>query len=205
MATGYSTTCPSNLSSDILYDCSSLNIKGFGVEGVIVNRNDIDFKSFTSLAEGSIDVSNFPMKTGTKGYRIQQPANNPFTGTQIELNVGNYFSTFNKTVSFLIFVNENSRIPDNLANGEFVVILRKKVIPNSSQSSTINGYNYLIFGLDGGLKATEITRDFYDEDNNGAWLVNLVEEGAPTAMRRLISSTPGGEEAILASLLETAE
>lgn len=205
MATGFSTTCPSKLINDILYDCSILNIKGFDVEGVIVNRKDIDFKAFTSVADGASDVSNFPMKTGTKGYKIQQPANNPFTGTQIEMNAGNYFNTFNKTVSFLLFSNEFSRTPDSLANGEFVVILRKKVIPNTSQVASVNGYNYLIFGLDCGLKATEITRDFYDDDNNGAWLVKLVEEGAPTSMRRIFTGTPGGEETILESLLEEAE
>lgn len=205
MATGFSTICPSVLSNDILYNCGVLDVKGFGVEGVIVNRNDIDFKSFTSVAEGSTDVNNFPMKSGTKGYRIQQPANNPFTGTQIELDAGTYFSTFNKTVSFLLFADEFSKTPDALANGEFVVILRKKVIANPNQVSSISGYNYLIFGLDCGLKATEITRDFYDDDNHGAWAVTMVEEGAPSAMRRLVSTTPGGEETILASLLEEAE
>lgn len=205
MATGFSTICPSALNNDILYNCGVLDVKGFGVEGVIVNRKDIDFKSFTSVAEGSQDVNNFPMKTGTKGYRVQQPANNPFTGTQIEMTAGTYFSTFNKTVSFLVFAEESDRIPDMLANGEFVVILRKKVIPNNSVLSSFSGYNYLIFGLDCGLKVSEMTRDFYDDDNHGAWMVTMVEEGAPTSTRRLISTTPGGEETILESLLEVAE
>lgn len=199
MATGYTTTCRSLLNKDILYDCSKLDAKGFAVEGVIVNRADIDYASFTSVSAGSPDVDNFPLKTGAEGYRIQQPANDPFTGTQVEVNVGTYFSTFNKTVSFIMFTQETDDLTaDALANGEFVVILRKKKIATNANPAE---YEYPIFGLDCGLKVTEMTKDYYSDDTHGAWLVTMVEEGAPTAERRLFSTTPGGQETILASLV----
>lgn len=199
MATGYSTFCRSLLNKDILFDCSKLDAKGFAVEGVIVNRSEIDYDSFTSVSAGSPDVDNFPMKSGAEGYRIQQPANDPFTGTQIEVNVGTYFNTFNKTISFIMFTQESDDLTaDALANGEFVVILRKKKIATNANPAE---YDYLIFGLDCGLKVTEMTKDFYSDDTHGAWLVTMVEEGAPTAERRLFSTTPGGQETILETLV----
>ena len=198
-AIGYATTCASLLTSDILFDCSKIDPKGFGVEGVIVNRSEIDYDSFTSLSAGSPNPNNFPLKAGAEGYKVQQPANNPFTGTQIEVNVGTYFNTFNKTVSFIVFAPENNtRIADTLANGEFVVILRKKKLATNADP---NEYYYPIYGLDCGLKVTEMTKDYYGDDAPGAWLVTMVEEGAPVGERLLTSSTPGGQETILASLV----
>lgn len=203
MATGFSTNCPSVINHDILYDCSTLDVKGFATEGVIVKRNDIDFPSFTSVAETSQDVNNFPMKSGTKGYKIQQPNVDPFNGSQIEMNAGTYYNTFNKTIQFVMMADSWSDYnAQGLANGEYVIILRKKRIATNAAPAV---YDYLIFGLDCGLKVTEMVKDYYSDDAHGAWVVTMVEEGAPVPVRKLFSTTPGGQETILESLLEEAE
>ena len=179
-----------------------LDVKGFATEGVIVNRNDIDFPSFTSVSSGSPDVDNFPMKKGTKGYSIQQPSVDPFNGSQVKMNPGTYYNTFNKTIQFVMMADSWSDWnAEGLANGEYVIILRKKRIATSTAPAV---YDYLIFGLDCGLKVTDMVKDFYSDDAHGAWVVTMVEEGAPVPVRKLFSTTPGGQEAILASLLEEA-
>lgn len=205
MATGFSTNCPSSMRLDILYDCSMIDVTGFATEGVIVNRNDIDYPSFTSVASGSPDVDNFPMKSGTKGYKIQQPNVDPFNGSQIEMNAGTYYNTFNKTIQFVMLGGTDGNadyIANSLANGEFVIILRKKRVSTPGVPSE---YEYPIFGLDCGLKVTEMVKEYYSDDAHGAWVVTMVEEGAPVAARKLFSTTAGGQETILESLLEEAE
>ena len=203
MPTGFSTNCLSVINHDILYDCSTLDVKGFATEGVIVNRNDIDYPSFTSVASGSPDVDNFPMKTGTKGYKIQQPNVDPFNGSQVEMNAGTYYNTFDKTIQFVMMADSWSDFnAQGLANGEYVIILRKKRIATNAAPAA---YDYLIFGLDCGLKVTEMVKDYYSDDAHGAWVVTMVEEGPPVPVRKLFSTTPGGQETILESLLEEAE
>ena len=50
-----------------------------------------------------------------------------------------------------------------------------------------------------------MVKDYYSDDAHGAWVVTMVEEGAPVPVRKLFSTTPGGQETILESLLEEAE
>lgn len=189
------TACRKEITHSILFDCDKLPIKGFASDGVIVNRADIDFSAFTTVAPSAHVVSNFPMLNDKTGYEVQQPINDPYSGTQITMNEGTYYNTFNKELHLLIFgTDDTSRaeIADELANGEFVVILRKK-----EQDTT----SYVIFGLDCGLKATEITQDFYDDDTKGAIAATLTETDSPVFGHYLYAGSVAATEALLTSLV----
>ena len=170
-------------------------MKGFADEAVIVNRAEVDFDSITANSTYPNQIENFPVLTGAEGYRLGQPNVQPFAESQQEMAQGTYFNTFTNTVHFLVTDNDAiiGRLIDTLANGEFVVILRKKV--------AVAGYQYIVMGLDTGLKATEMSRDFYDDDTLGAWAITLTEEGAPMSGRYLWKTDLATTEAILASLV----
>lgn len=190
------TYCGEELGLDIYFDCSTLPIKGFKADAVLINRNDIDFAGITMQSNSgqdpnkSIVLATLPLKTGARGLMVRQAGNTPYSGTQITMEQGTFINTFNKELHLIVFAEKEDSvafITDALAKGEFVAILRRKTPKGNTE--------YLIFGLDGGLKATEITQDFYSDDTNGAVAVTLTEEDAPVFERFLRAGTfPGNEE-----------
>lgn len=183
------TYCAEGLTLGILFDCTALPVKGFKPDAVIINRNDIDFDSITmqGTAPGSIVLATLPLKTGARAHAIIQASVSPFSGTQITMEQGAFMNTFNKELHLIVFAQMDTGaayITDVLAQGEFVVVLRRKS-PNGNTE-------YPIFGLDSGLKATEITQDFYSDDTNGAVAVTLTEEDAPLFERFLRAGTSPG-------------
>lgn len=197
------TYCGEGLGLDIYFDCSTLPIKGFKPNGVLINRNDIDFASITMQtsqgqdANKSIVIATLPLKTGARGVIVQQAGNTPYSGTQITMEQGPFINTFNKELHLIVFSSDEKGaaiIANALANGEFVAVLRRK----SPKGDT----EYLVFGLDSGLKATEITQDFYSDDTNGAVAATLTEEDAPVFERFLRAGTYPGTEEDTEALLE---
>lgn len=168
--------CSSLISKDINFACEDLIVRGLEADGIIINREDIDFASTTFDTNKPNVIKSLVLKTSKKGYQVIQTGQTPFTGTQSALTVGTYRNTWQHTVSLVVLANNpevNEKIIDGLANGTFVVILR-----NVSRGSTGDG-EYQVYGYAQGLKASEITEEKYSEDTDGGWLVNLQENAAP--------------------------
>lgn len=168
--------CESLIAQDINFACDNLVVRGVEPDGIIINRKDIDFASTVFDTTKTNVIKTLVLKTGKKGFEVVQQGATPFTGTQIELNVGTYRNTFTSTVSLVVLANDPdvcNFIIDGLSNGTFVVILK-----NISRGADGDG-KYQVFGYAQGLKASEITNEKWSEDTDGGWLVNLQETAAP--------------------------
>lgn len=168
-------TCESLIAQDIKIPCEDQVTKGLESDGLIINRNDIDFAN--TVIEGNV-IKTLVLKTGKKAYEIRQEGANPFTGTKTELNVGTYRNSWKNTVAIVVLANTPdvcSNIIDGLANGKFVVILR-----NLSKGAD-GGAEYQVFGFAQTLKAASGENDKYSDDTEGGWLVTLEEESVPKA------------------------
>lgn len=168
--------CNTIIANDINFACDDLVTRGLEADGLIMNRNEIDFSATTFDATHKNIIKGLVMKSGKKAYEVAQLGNTPFTGTNSALAVGTYRNTFTHQVSLAILANSPQvceEIIDGLANGTFVVILR-----NVSKGSTGDA-EYQVYGYAQGLKASEITEDKYSEDTDGGWLVTLQETAAP--------------------------
>lgn len=168
-------TCESLIAQDIKIPCEDQVTKGLESDGLIINRNDIDFAK--TVIEGNV-IKTLVLKTGKKAYEIRQEGANPFTGTKTELNVGTYRNSWKNTVAIVVLANTPdvcSNIIDGLANGKFVVILR-----NLSKGAD-GCAEYQVFGFAQALKAASGENDKYSDDTEGGWLVTLEEESVPKA------------------------
>lgn len=166
-------TCESLIAQDIKIPCEEQVTKGLESDGLIINRNDIDFAK--SVVNGNV-IESLVLKAGKKAYEIRQDGANPFTGTKTELNVGTYRNSWKNTVSVVVLANTPDvcgNVIDGLANGKFVVILR-----NLSKGSDGKA-EYQVYGYAQALKAATGENDKYSDDTEGGWLVTLEEESVP--------------------------
>ena len=161
--------CDFLLTGDITgYNCMAPNIKGAKPDGLIINRADINLAGVTYETDEAFAITALPLKSGKVSYDIVQSGKTPFNGSQQELQEGTYINTFNNTIQFVI-LNQNGTTAEQifeLMNGEFVVILKD------------NNGNYQVFGLEGGLRASAIAREYYSDDALAGWTVTLMEENA---------------------------
>lgn len=161
--------CDFLISSDITgYDCSNPMVKGAKAGGLLINRKDINFASVTYDSTYPFLITALPLAAGKTAFDVVQGGKTPFTGTQQELTEGTYQNTFTNTVQFVI-LNQGTTTAAQvfaLMNGEFVVILQNN-----------NGTNQ-VFGLEGGLHASAMVRELYNDDTLSGWLVTMTEEGA---------------------------
>lgn len=171
-------TCDFLLASAIAADCSNPQVGGLESDAVIINRADVDFDSCVRDSANPSIVSTLALKSGKTGFAVTQMGNTPFTGSNHAFVAGTYRNKFNKVSAFLVPDHSpacSKNIIDQLANGDFVVVVKNKYAGSDSKAK------YEILGYEAGLKATEMTRDPYSEDSDGGWLVTLTETGAPTS------------------------
>ena len=167
-------TCESLLAQDIDFACADLVVKGLEKDGIIINRNDIDFSATTFNSTNPNIIESLVLKSGKAGHKVVQLGNTPFTGTQSTLEVGTYRNTWTHQIPLAILANDPDTckdIIDGLANGTFVVILRNKFKGTSGDAE------YQVYGYTQGLVASEGTNDKYSEDTDGGWLITLQETG----------------------------
>lgn len=172
------TTCESLIAQDIIVPCEDQVTKGMEADGVIMNRDDIDFTKTVFDDSNPNIIKQLVLKTGKKAYAIVQQGNTPFTGTKSELNVGTYRNTWNHELPIIILANTPdviANIVDGLANGKFVAIVR-----NVSKGADGKG-EFQVFGYAQGLKASAGTCEKYSDDTEGGWLMTLQEEQTPKA------------------------
>lgn len=151
-------------------DCENPNVKGVESTGWIINRADINLTGITYSTSATNTISAMPLESGKTAYHIIQPSKTPFSGTQTEMVEGTYQNTFTHTLSFVI-INHGNNVAkqiNELANGEFVVILKNKKVETGSSP-------YQVYGIDGGLVASAMVRELYNDDTLAGWQVTMTE------------------------------
>lgn len=165
------TLCEHLISDNVSYQCDNPIFTGLEPVGYLCNKSDI-----ASFTKANSIVSAITMKTGKKMYKIYAPGKTPFNGTTTTFVEGKTLNKFDKTVAFVVLENGPSVVEsviEPLANGSFVAVIE------NSWASTNGNSKFEIFGLDKGLKASEVSNDKYGEDADGGWNVTMVESGTP--------------------------
>lgn len=168
--------CDYLISKAISVDCENQSVAGLEPNGLIINRDDIDFSATTFDASNPNIIKTLVLKSGKKGYDIIQQGATPFTGVASNLNVGTYRNTWTHDVPIAVLGNDPdiaANIIDKLSNGTFVVILR------NVQKGTTGNAEYQVYGYAQGLRASEGVNEKYSEDTDGGWLITLQEQRAP--------------------------
>lgn len=161
--------CEYLISSDIEgYDCTNPMVKGAKPDGLIINRKDINMGSIAYDASNPFLITALPLASGATAYNIVQGGKTPYTGTQQEMVEGTYVNTFTNTLQFVILTQDSATAKQiqALMNGEFVAILQN------------NNGSFQVYGLEGGLHASAMVRELYNDDTLAGWLVTMTEENA---------------------------
>lgn len=172
--------CEFLLAKDIAASCSDPVVPGFEQEGIIMNRDEIDFGAITFDTTRSNVISQIAMLAGKRAYKVRVLGNTPFTGTTTSFVSGTYQNTFTNTVQFVVLDNGPDvceSVIDALANGRFVMIL-ENTFKGLNKESNKGDAAFQIYGYTQGLAASAIENDKYSEDTNGGWLVTLQETKA---------------------------
>lgn len=196
--------CQSLISQDIQKSCDDPIVKGYKKVGVIINREDIDYVN--SVTAGNV-ISTLKVKTGKKGYWIEMDSNNPFNGTNTEMQAADIANTFTNTVAFTVLNNDPDvceNVIDQLKSGEFVVVLQNEY-NNEHKATTPSDSVFQVFGWQRGLKASALSRDAYSDETGGGWLVNLQETEVPKSGLFMYSTDYATTYAAFHSLTTTAQ
>ena len=193
--------CETLLSKDIAIACDDIIVKGFEKDGIIINRDDIDFDKSTLDNTASNIIKTLVLKTGKKGYAVHQMGNTPFTGAKSDLNIGTYRNTWTHEIPIAILSNTPDvceNIIDGLANGTFVLILRNKFKGEGGKGE------YQVYGYHQGLIASAGTEEKYSDDTDGGWLITLQETAAPKSAMFYFNTDSKSTATQYASLLTEA-
>ena len=161
--------CDYLITEDIAgYDCTNPMVKGAKPDGLIINRKDINMGSIAYDSSNPFLITALPLASGATAYNIIQGGKTPYTGTQQEMVEGTYVNTFTNTLQFVILTQDSATAKQiqALMNGEFVAILQN------------NNGTYQVYGLEGGLHASAMVRELYNDDTLAGWLVTMTEENA---------------------------
>lgn len=185
--------CDKRLAMAIAPDCDNPHVGGMEPDGVIINRADVDFDA--SVREKNI-ITTLALKSGKKGFEIYQIGNNPFTGSNSAFAAGTYINKFTHQVKFMVFDHSAEcceKVIDQMANGQFIVVLKNKHVGSDGKSK------YQVHGFESGLRMTEGTHDQYSEDTEGGWAITL-QETAPTSGLFMYNTSISATDAAFESL-----
>ena len=168
--------CETILSKEIAVACEDMVSKGMEADGVIINREDIDFTATEFDETNKNIIKRIVLKSAKQGYKVVQPGNTPYTGTKSSLVVGTYRNSWTHEVVIVVLANNPdvaANIIDRLANGKFVLVLR-----NVTKGKDGAG-EFQVYGYAQGLTCSAGENDKYSEDTEGGWLMTLQETSAP--------------------------
>jgi len=141
--------CEDLIKQDIEKNCDDLVVGGIEANGVIINRQDIDFTGVVFDTVRKNVINELPLKSGGKrAYRIYVPGPTPFNNTTTVMEAGTNRSTFTNDVGFVVLDNDPDvceNIIDPLANGEFVIIYENK-FKNINKAATPGDSAFQIAG-----------------------------------------------------------
>ena len=196
-----SSTCDSLIANDIAFACDNLSVRGMESDGIIMNRDDIDFSATVFDSTNPNIIKTLVLKTGKKGYAISQLGNTPFTGLVSNMNVGTYRNTWTHDIPIAVLGDDPQVVKDiidPMTNGTFVLILRSK-----TKGANGDG-EYKVYGYAQGCRASAGTNDKWSEDTEGGYLMTLQEANAPKAGMFFWNTDKSTTDAAYASLKTTA-
>lgn len=173
--------CDEILKKDIVPSCDDPVVPGYEQEGVIMNREEVDFALTIFNATQKNIIETLAMKSGKKAYKVVVPGKTPYTGSKTSLATGTYRNTFTNLLQIVVLDHGPevcSDIIDGLANGSYVVVLENKYKAMQKEENPGNAA-FQVYGYYQGLTATTLENDKYSEDTEGGWLVNLEETKCP--------------------------
>jgi hypothetical protein len=190
-ATNY---CQALIDANIEPTCEDL-ASGYERTGVIINREDVDFATSVFSETDPNTLTVMPLKSGKKGFKIVDVSLNPFASSTNKGVAGTYTNSFDKEVHLWIPNDspEVAKVIDEIANGEFVVVLPKKQ-KNGGKSE------FEIVGFENGCRADagNITNE-PASDNGDGWNVVLKEKGARKSKIFLFNTDAATTEAAVAA------
>lgn len=156
--------CDSKIANDFLLDCANKPVAGLETYAVLINRDDIDFDASTFDATQINILKTLVLKTGKKGYQVQQMKNS-FNGTMWEQVEGDYI---NGTKHVFAFVNpdrtaKGKELDGLLLNGKFVAVIVNQTAPDNGK--------FEVLGWNTGLKVPTAKHDYVQ--TNGVTVVTL--------------------------------
>lgn len=175
--------CEQSILNNIVDSCDNPMFSGIEQVAVIINKGDIQ-KVVTDGSNHRI-VTDIVLGQDGQGnqkyaFSVINARNNPYQGTSTSVVVGDYKNTFTRTVSLFVPMDGakvSKEILDPMANGRFVVIMQNQFVNDE------NDNEYQIYGIDKGLKVSEMTQTKYE--NNDYWLITFTEEEVPNSGRWL--------------------
>lgn len=192
------TSCDFKLAADLSASCENPSVAGIKNTGYIMNFDDIDFSALTYDETNPNIVKTLALLTGKKAYKMYVPGAKPYSGTNKSMVKGNYRNKFTKTVNVVILDNGPDvchNIIDQLANGQFVIVLENKFAGAGSKNT------FEIYGLEQGMSAASLADDKYSEETDGGWSASLEETNAPRSGIFLFGESLAATRTALASLV----
>lgn len=196
--------CEKLINGCIAADCNNPVFEGAEPKAWIFNKAEI--ASLTYDAQNPNIITAINMKEVSEGvdavgYTISQLGKTPFTGTTTEMAEGNYGNTFTETVQFVVPDNSPvaSALLDNMAGGKFLVVME-----NQYDGASHNG-KFQVYGSKKALSATAMTRELYNDDTNGGWLVTLTAEKQPTSGVFVYTTDEAATRTYLDSLVDCGD
>ncbi|MBQ5551081.1 MAG: hypothetical protein IIT32_08465 [Bacteroidales bacterium] len=174
------TACVQAITRDIAEDCENRIHSGIQHMAIIINKDDILGVAFDPANRRH--VTGLTLKTGARAYMLDNVRNNPFTGTNTQLQVGDFRNTYTRTVAFFVPLDgwETSKdILDPIANGKYVVIMQNEWLHTNSKGEIDNEYQ--IYGLDKGCTVSSMVQTKYENDD--VWSIEMTEEGVANSGR----------------------
>ena len=182
--------CDEILKKDIVPSCDDPVVPGYEQEGVIMNREEVDFSVTTFNATQKNVIETLAMKSGKKAYKVVVPGKTPYTGSKTSFVAGTYRGTFTNLLQLVVLDNGPevcSDIIDGLANGSYVVVLENKYKALQKEENPGNAA-FQVYGYYQGLTATTLENDKYSEDTEGGWLVKTDYDTTKTALETLVTT-----------------
>lgn len=171
--------CEQLIKANIQSDCNNPMFSGYTPIGYIINKDDIEAWNYAD--DEHMLVDSISLKQGKQAFKIQSIGQQPTPTTQSFVE-GNFYNTFENSVQIALLDNSPEITRDIIrpisSGAKFVVILeheRKASTTDGSMGEVL----LEIFGLDKGLKVSEMVREEYSADYKGGWNITLKESDAP--------------------------
>lgn len=173
-----SNLCEKLLNQDIVASCNNPVFAGMNSRSYIFNKSEVELTyDETGVVITDIDMKTYgegSEETTAVGYKVIQLGKQPYEGTTSSLVEGSVMNKFDHTVQFIVADNspEAAGILNNIKDGKFVMVCQNDYTGSDGRGE------WQAYGCKKGLSCTAMERDAYG-DNDGAWVVTLVESGSP--------------------------
>jgi hypothetical protein len=206
MADVIDVSCDGLIKSDIAKNCDDPMTEGLEPVSWIVNREHIDWDALEYKSRN--ESSNLPLLSGKRAYRVKQTGAKPYDTSNKTIEVGTQGGSV--TTQIRIFVPdigpEVSRdIIDPLMDGAELVQITENKHKRLRDTTNPGGSAFELHGLHNGLKLSEGSRPFYDDDALGAWVVTIQETKAPVSGLFLNAGSYKATKTLIETLVAGAE